>query len=139
MLFAIGFGALGIVTSATGILVTVVFWTFGEMMLFPAMAAHLGDVAPDDAARSLHGCIQHGAQPRAHGRTVGGNPAARRRQGPVGVWSVMFGLGALAAALMVYAAPAPPGAPRASRRWILATIISIAIALWPPRGTITSA
>src|SRR6185437_7318343 len=27
----------------------------------------------------------------------------------------------------------------ASRRWILATIISIATGLWPPRGTITSA
>jgi len=27
----------------------------------------------------------------------------------------------------------------ARRRWILATIISIAMALWPPRGTITSA
>ena len=46
MLFAIGFGSLAVVSSATGVLVTVVVWTFGEMMLFPAMSAHLGDIAP---------------------------------------------------------------------------------------------
>ncbi|HST07747.1 MAG TPA: MFS transporter, partial [Gemmatimonadaceae bacterium] len=104
MLFAIGFGALGIVTSATGILVTVVFWTFGEMMLFPAMAAHLGDVAPDEQRGAYMGAYSMALSlALTIGPWVGTQLLAR--QGPAGVWSVMFGLGALAAALMVYAAP----------------------------------
>jgi MFS family permease len=104
MLFAIGFGALGIVTTATGILVTVVFWTFGEMMLFPAMAAHLGEVAPDDQRGAYMGAYSMALSlALTVGPWVGTQLLAKR--GPTGVWSVMFALGALAAALMVYAAP----------------------------------
>jgi predicted MFS family arabinose efflux permease len=104
MLFAIGFGALAVVTTAAGILVTVVLWTFGEMMLFPAMAAHLGDVAPE-AQRGTY----MGAYSMALSLALTTGPWAGTqllaRGGPTGVWSVMFALGALAAALMVYAAP----------------------------------
>ena len=104
MLFAIGFGALGVVTTATGILVTVVLWTFGEMMLFPAMAAHLGDIAPDEQRGAYMGAYSMALSlALTVGPWVGTQLLAR--QGPGGVWSIMFGLGALAAALMVYAAP----------------------------------
>src|SRR3954468_6195712 len=87
MLFAIGFGALGVVTSATGILVTVLFWTFGEMMLFPAMAAHLGDVAPDAQRGAYMGAYSMSLSlALTVGPWVGTQLLAR--QGAVGVWSV---------------------------------------------------
>src|ERR1700694_3110443 len=39
LLFAIGFGALAVVSSAPGVTALVVVWSFGAMMLFPALAA----------------------------------------------------------------------------------------------------
>jgi MFS family permease len=104
MLFAIGFGALAIVSSATGVLVTVVVWTFGEMMLFPAMAAHLGDIAPENKRGAYMGAYSMSlAIALAVGPWLGTQLLASI--GPVGVWSIMFALGALAAVLMVYGAP----------------------------------
>ncbi len=104
MLFAVGFGALGFVSSATGILVTVVLWTFGEMLLFPAMAAHLGDVAPENRRGAYMGAYSMSSSISLMlGPWLGTQLLALA--GPVEVWSVMFGLGALAAVLMVYAAP----------------------------------
>jgi MFS family permease len=104
MLFAVGFGALGFVSSATGILVTVVLWTFGEMLLFPAMAAHLGDVAPENRRGAYMGAYSMSLSiSLTLGPWLGTQLLAA--SGPRGVWSVMFGLGALAAVLMVYAAP----------------------------------
>jgi predicted MFS family arabinose efflux permease len=104
MLFAIGFGALGLVSSAAGVLVTVVLWTFGEMMLFPAMAAHLGDIAPDDRRGAYMGAY---SMSLSLALTVGPwfGTQLLAESGPAATWSVMFVLGALAAGLMVYAAP----------------------------------
>lgn len=45
-LFAIGFGALALVRTALGVAVTVVIWTFGEMILLPAMAAWVAGISP---------------------------------------------------------------------------------------------
>ena len=104
MLFATGFGALAVVSSAAGVLVTVVLWTFGEMMLFPAMAAHLGDIAPEDRRGAYMGAYSMSLSlALMTGPWIGTQLLAEH--GPGGVWPAMFGLGALAAALMVYAAP----------------------------------
>ncbi|HEV7389235.1 MAG TPA: MFS transporter [Gemmatimonadaceae bacterium] len=101
MLFAIGFGALALVSSPTGVLVTVVVWTFGEMMLFPAMAAHLGDIAPENKRGAYMGAY---SMSLAIALTIGPwlGTQLLAAVGPTGVWTVMFGLGALAAVLMVY-------------------------------------
>ena len=104
MLFAIGFGSLAFVASATGVVVTVVFWTFGEMMLFPAMAAHLGEIAPENKRGAYMGAYSMSLSVAlAFGPWFGTQLLAST--GPVGVWSVMFALGALAAVLMVFGAP----------------------------------
>ena len=101
MLFAIGFGALAIVSSPGGVLITVVVWTFGEMMLFPAMAAHLGEIAPKNKRGAYMGAYSMSlAVALAFGPWIGTQLLAS--VGPVAVWSVMFALGALAAGLMVY-------------------------------------
>ncbi len=104
LLFAIGFGALAIVSSVAGILAMVVVWTFGEMTLFPAMASHLGEVAPPRQRGTYMGAY---SMSLSIALTLGpwlGNELLGT-SGPIGVWSVMFALGVLGAVLMVYAAP----------------------------------
>src|SRR4029453_5767073 len=41
-----GFGALIFVNSALGAAITVVIWTFGEMIALPASSAYVSDIAP---------------------------------------------------------------------------------------------
>jgi MFS family permease len=45
-LCTVGFGALAFLDSYWGIVATVVIWTFGEMILFPATAAYVSELAP---------------------------------------------------------------------------------------------
>jgi MFS family permease len=105
LLFAIGFGALAFIASPTGIVAMAVVWTFGEMTLFPAMASHLGEVAPPAQRGTYMGAY---SMSLSVALTIGpwlGNELLAGA-GPVGVWSAMFALGVLGAVLMVYAAPA---------------------------------
>jgi MFS family permease len=48
LLVAIGFGGLAFVGGTLGIAATIVFWTIGEMILMPASAAYVADIAPAD-------------------------------------------------------------------------------------------
>jgi predicted MFS family arabinose efflux permease len=104
MLFAIGFGALGVIASPAGVIATVVVWTFGEMMLFPAMAAHMADIAPDNRRGAYMGAY---TMSLSVALTIGPWMGTQLLAmfGPVIVWSVMFVLGTLSAVLMAYAAP----------------------------------
>jgi MFS family permease len=104
LLFAIGFGALALVSSVPGVTAMVVIWTFGEMTLFPAMAAHLGEIAPPSLRGTYMGAYSMSLSVALTlGPWLGTQLLATT--GPAGVWSVMFALGVLAAVLMVYAAP----------------------------------
>jgi predicted MFS family arabinose efflux permease len=104
MLFAIGFGALGVVASPAGVIATVVVWTFGEMLLFPAMAAHMAEIAPENRRGVYMGAY---SMSMSVALTVGPWMGTQLLGvfGPVTVWSVMFALGALAALLMVFSVP----------------------------------
>ena len=46
LLYAIGFGAMAVAHTPSTIIVTVVIWTFGEMILFPAMSDYVAAIAP---------------------------------------------------------------------------------------------
>ncbi len=46
-LIAVGLGVLAGVTTKTGVAVSVVIWTFGEMIFLPSAAAHIAGEAPD--------------------------------------------------------------------------------------------
>src|SRR5438105_9164929 len=46
MLSGIGFGAIGIASSAATLALTVVIWTFGEMVFSPVGAAYIADIPP---------------------------------------------------------------------------------------------
>jgi MFS family permease len=104
LLFAIGFGALGVIASPLGVIATVVVWTFGEMMLFPAMAAHLAEIAPEKRRGAYMGAY---SMSLSLALTVGPWMGTQLLAafGPAVVWSVMFALGALAGLMMAYSAP----------------------------------
>jgi predicted MFS family arabinose efflux permease len=104
LLFAVGFGALGVIASPAGVIATVVVWTFGEMLLFPAMSAHMADIAPENRRGAYMGAY---SMSLSIALTVGPWMGTQLLAlfGPVAVWSVMFALGALAAVLMVFGAP----------------------------------
>ena len=104
VLFAIGFGALGVIASPLGVIATVVVWTFGEMMLFPAMAAHLAEIAPEKRRGAYMGAY---SMSLSVALTVGPWMGTQLLAtfGPTVVWSVMFALGALAGLMMAYSAP----------------------------------
>jgi predicted MFS family arabinose efflux permease len=104
MLFAIGFGSLGVIASPGGVIATVVVWTFGEMLLFPAMSAHMAEIAPENRRGAYMGAY---SMSLSLALTVGPWMGTQLLAvlGPVKVWFVMFALGALAALLMVFSVP----------------------------------
>ncbi len=57
-LAGLGFGAMGLISSAFGVALTVVVWTFGEMILFPAAANYMADIAPADRRGAYMGFFQ---------------------------------------------------------------------------------
>jgi len=46
LLYAVGFGAMAFARELWSIIATIVIWTFGEMILFPALTAYVAEVAP---------------------------------------------------------------------------------------------
>jgi len=104
LLFAIGFGALGLIASPAGVIATVVVWTFGEMLLFPAMSAHMAEIAPENRRGAYMGAY---SMSLSISLTIGPWMGTQLLAllGPVRVWFVMFALGALAAQLMVFSVP----------------------------------
>jgi MFS family permease len=48
ILNGMGFGAIGLATSAAALALTVTVWTFGEMVFSPVAAAYIADIAPVD-------------------------------------------------------------------------------------------
>ncbi len=104
LLFAVGFGALALVTSATGVILTVVIWTFGEMLLFPSMSAHMGDIAPPERRGAFMGSYSMALSTAfAFGPWLG--TVIFGKYGSSAVWVVMFFIGALAAVLLSFATP----------------------------------
>jgi predicted MFS family arabinose efflux permease len=104
MLFAIGFGSLGVIASPGGVIATVVIWTFGEMLLFPAMSAHMAEIAPENRRGAYMGAY---SMSLSLSLTVGPWMGTQLLAvlGPIRVWFVMFALGAMAALLMVFSVP----------------------------------
>lgn len=46
LLTGIGFGGMAVLHSMPGIIITVIIWTFGEMILFPAGASYAAELSP---------------------------------------------------------------------------------------------
>ncbi|MGZ3462724.1 MAG: MFS transporter [Gemmatimonadaceae bacterium] len=74
------------------------------MLLFPAMQAHLAEIAPENRRGAYMGAY---SMSLSISLTVGPwlGTQLLALLGPVRVWAVMFALGALAALLMVFSVP----------------------------------
>jgi MFS family permease len=112
VLCGIGFGAMAFTTEAWQLVLTVVVWSFGEMMVFPASAAYVADAAPESRRGEYMG-----AYTMAFGLAFAVGPwlgtVVMDRAGSGVLWSLMFVLGA-AAALVMGRAAVLPGEPRAA-------------------------
>lgn len=60
LLVGLGFGALAIANAVPALAVTVVIWTFGEMILLPASSAFVSDLAPREQAGAYMGLYTMG-------------------------------------------------------------------------------
>ncbi len=60
LLVGIGFGALAFVKGTLGAAATIVLWTFGEMIILPASAAFVSDIAPREQSGAYMGLYAMG-------------------------------------------------------------------------------
>jgi predicted MFS family arabinose efflux permease len=91
-----GFGALAFAVEPWAIAATVLVWTAGEMILFPAMAAFASDLAPADRRGAYMGVYSSmWSVAFAVGPWLG--TVALERTGARALWTGCFALGALSA------------------------------------------
>ena len=58
LLVGIGFGAMAFAHNIYSIIITIVIWTLGEMILFPASSAFVAELAPDEKRGEYMGVYQ---------------------------------------------------------------------------------
>ncbi len=114
LLFAVGFGGLGLANGALGVAAMVVIWTVGEMILFPAMGAYAADAAPE-ARRGEY----MGAYTTAFGLAFTVGPAAgtlvQQRIGSDWLWAITAVVGVVSATVLARAAHAWTVRPQAAQ------------------------
>ena len=99
LLYAIGFGSFGLVTSPAGIFAATVVWTFGEMILLPASAAYAAEIAPPGRRGEYMGLYTMSFSISfALAGFLGAN--LLQRWGPHALWGAVFASGCFAALLM---------------------------------------
>lgn len=100
MLVAIGFGGLAFARSVPAIVITVVFWTFGEMIFFPASTAYVAEVAPPGRTGAYMGAASAAFSfALILGPWMG--TTILDAFGAVTTWTTMFVIGAAAAILLL--------------------------------------
>lgn len=94
LLTAAGFGATGLATSAFPLALTVIVWTFGEMILFPSATAYVAELAPAGQNGAYMGAF---SAVFGMGMIVGPwlGVAVLDHYGPAVTWSSAFLCGAL--------------------------------------------
>lgn len=107
LLTGAGFGALAFATGPWTVLLTVIVWTFGEMVFFPVSATYVADAAPPKRRGEYMG-----AYSMAWGFAFTLGPAAGtavfERFGSVTLWTAVFAVGVVSALML--AAMAEPRA-----------------------------
>lgn len=99
-LFGAGFGALAFAWDFWSVAATVVIWTFGEMFLFPSLAAYVTDIAPKSRRGEYMGLTQM-AISLAFAVGPWAGTAVLARFGGRTLWLASFALGLLATAMML--------------------------------------
>lgn len=99
LLIGSGFGALALIDSVPGAAITVVIWTFGEMIFLPASGAYVSDIAPRDQAGAYMGLYTMGfSVALAVGPWLG--TRLLEDYGPLAVWGGTFGCGCITTVMM---------------------------------------
>ena len=99
LLVGSGFGALIFVRGSLGAAVTIVLWTFGEMIILPASAAFASDIAPREQSGAYMGLYTMGfSVALAVGPWLGSETLDRF--GPSAVWIGTFCCGCITAAMV---------------------------------------
>jgi predicted MFS family arabinose efflux permease len=100
LLVAAGFGALAWARSLPAVVATVVVWTFGEMILLPAMSSWVADVAPESKRGAYMGLYTMGfSLALVVGAPLG--TSLLEHGGGKTLWLTMLALGLLSAALFL--------------------------------------
>ena len=94
-----GFGALVFVDSALGVAATVVIWTFGEMIILPASAAYVSDIAPPAQSGAYMGLYTMGFS-LAFALAPWLGTQTMERFGPSVLWLGTFSCGCITAIMM---------------------------------------
>jgi MFS family permease len=100
LLSGAGFGAMAFARDVWSLAATVVLWTFGEMLFFPASAAYAADIAPD-ARRGEYSGLYTMAFSLAFAIGPWAGTVVLERAGARVLWGATFLLGALAAAMFL--------------------------------------
>src|SRR5262245_32721962 len=100
LLSGAGFGAMAFARDFASLAATVVLWTFGEMLFFPASAAYATDIAPD-ARRGEYSGLYTMMFSVAFAVGPWAGTVVLERAGARLLWSLTFVLGALAAAMFL--------------------------------------
>jgi predicted MFS family arabinose efflux permease len=119
MLCAVGFGGMALAGEVWAVAATVVLWTFGEMMLFPAMSAYITDISPPDRRGEYMGLYV-----TAFGLSFTLGPGLGVTVydlcGSTVLWLGTLALGALSAGMFFFGIPRRPPAGRATAQKTLA-------------------
>jgi predicted MFS family arabinose efflux permease len=100
LLSGAGFGGMAFARSFGALAATVVVWTFGEMLFFPASAAYATDIAPD-ARRGEYSGLYTMMFSAAFAIGPWAGTVVLQRAGARVLWGLAFLLGAISAALFV--------------------------------------
>lgn len=100
LLCGIGFGAMAFVHDIYGVAITIVIWTFGEMIIFPASAAYMAELAPKGKSGQYMGVFQ---MVFSLAFTIGpwAGTLVLQNYGPAVLWSGTFVFCALSAMMML--------------------------------------
>jgi MFS family permease len=104
VLIGVGFGAMAVVTTPIPLALTVIVWTFGEMIFFPTATAYMAELAPAGRIGEYMG----GFTAMLSLAIIVGPWAGTtllEKAGPQATWGIMLGCGLLAAVLLVATHP----------------------------------
>ncbi len=106
LLCAIGFGGMVFTTEIIGLVITIVIWTFGEMVFFPAAAAFAADISPENRRGEYMGYFQMMFSLSFTLAPWGGTKILEV-YGPQTLWMVTFATGIISMLMMFFIKKVP--------------------------------
>jgi predicted MFS family arabinose efflux permease len=98
---SIGFGAMALVTESTGLVITIIIWTIGEMIFFPVTASYVSEIAPPEKRGEYMGYYQ---MTFSLGFMIGPwlGTEIYERFGAFNLWLIIMGIGLISTCMMLF-------------------------------------